>query len=64
MKFVTNSLRLCLNMSASILKHSARHIWISLTRMSSPLRVPQDIYGMAILSIYIGFSVRDSSLTS
>jgi len=30
--------------------------------MSSPLRAPQDICGMAILSIYIALSVRDSSL--
>ena len=31
--------------------------------MSLPLRAPQDICGIAILSIYIAFSVRDSSLT-
>jgi len=40
-------------MSASILKYSAHHIWISLTRILLPLRVPQNICGMAILSIYI-----------
>ena len=49
-------------MSVSILKHSACYIWISLTRMLSLLRVPQDICGIVILSIYIAFSVRDSSL--
>ena len=59
-----DSIRLHLNISVSILKYSACHIWISLTRMSSPLRAPQDIYRMAILSIYIAFSVRNSSLTS
>ena len=58
-----NGFRLRLNMSASILKHFACHIWISLTRMSSPLRTPQNICGMVILSIYIAFSVRNSSLT-
>jgi len=57
-----NSFRLCLNISASILKHSAYHIWISLTRISSLLRASQNIYRMTILFIYIVFSMRDSSL--
>ena len=59
-----NSIRLCLNMFVSILKHSACHIWISLTKILLPLRVPQNICGIVILFIYIAFSIRNSSLMS